>query len=117
MTTRKKTKMTMKTPSLEWISERLADFKACRSHRELAAVQSIIEQVLALPATEQEEAFEVWSTEVCKHGPRGAHLNLKALAECLLSELHEARAQAAMHTEEIKRLEFECDAQAAKHAD
>ena len=30
-----------RTPSHEWITERLADYKACRSHREVSAIEAM----------------------------------------------------------------------------
>lgn len=33
-------------PSAEWVTERLADYKACRSHREVTAVQAMIDEVV-----------------------------------------------------------------------
>lgn len=68
-------------------------------------------------ATEQEEAFEVWSAEVCQHGKSGTHANLKALAECLLSELHALRAQAAAHSASVLEMQkslLEKDAEIAR---
>jgi hypothetical protein len=36
-------------PSREWITERLADYKACRSHREIAAIEGMFLQWRVTP--------------------------------------------------------------------
>jgi hypothetical protein len=43
--------------SRAWIESRLADYKACRSHREVTAIESMIAQIRAMDsATEQNDA-------------------------------------------------------------